>query len=63
LDFAWHDLITRPARTALTVAGLTMLIPAVFESFRLARAIRDLVGSAIKSPGPEMREIPLGRRP
>jgi putative ABC transport system permease protein len=40
-DFAWQNLVTRPARTALAVVGLTIPILAFFGLFGISRGIRD----------------------
>jgi putative ABC transport system permease protein len=48
-DLARQNLVTRPARTALAVVGLTIPIPAFFGLFRISRGFRDLVGGTITS--------------
>ena len=61
--FAWQNLVTRPARTALAVVGLTIPILAFLGLFSISRGIRDLVGGTIASPSQETCQFPSGRRP
>jgi hypothetical protein len=61
--FAWQNLVTRPARTALAVVGLTIPIPASFGSFSISPGIRDSVGGTITPPGQETWQVPSRRRP
>jgi hypothetical protein len=61
--FAWQNLVTHPARTALAVVGLTIPILAFFRLFTISRGFRDLVGGTITSPEQETWQVPSRRRP
>ncbi|MBV8077862.1 MAG: hypothetical protein JO284_15750 [Planctomycetaceae bacterium] len=61
--FAWQNLVTRPARTALAVVGLTIPILAFLGLFSISRGIRDSVGGTITPPEQETWQVPSGRRP
>jgi putative ABC transport system permease protein len=47
LRFAWLNLVTRPARTALAVLGLSIPILAILGLFSLTHGIRHLMGSTL----------------
>jgi hypothetical protein len=57
-DCARQGPVTRPARTALVVVGLTIPIPAFFRLFSSSRGFRDLVGVTIASPEQELWQVP-----
>jgi putative ABC transport system permease protein len=62
-DFARQNLVTRPARTALAVVGMTIPIRECFGLFSVSRVFRDLVGGTIASPEQELWQVPSRRRP
>ena len=61
--FAWHNPVTRPARTALALVGWTIPILAFFGLFSISRGFRDPVGGTITSPGQETWHVPPRRCP
>jgi putative ABC transport system permease protein len=69
LLFAWQNLITRPTRTLLAVAGLTIPIIAILGLFSLTHGIRTLMGNTLQrmnglmvmranSPAPIFSDLP-----
>jgi putative ABC transport system permease protein len=61
--FAWQNLVTRPARTALAAVGLTIPVLASFGLFSISRGIPDPVGGTIAPPEQETWQVPSRRRP
>jgi putative ABC transport system permease protein len=47
LRFAWLNLVTRPARSALAVVGLTIPILAIVGLFSVTKGIRHLMGDTL----------------
>ena len=62
-DFAWQNLVTRPARMARADVGLTIPIPAFFGLFRISRGVRDLDGGTITPQEQGTWPVPSRRRP
>jgi putative ABC transport system permease protein len=70
LRLAWLNLVTRPARTALAVIGLTIPILAILGLFSLTSGIRHLMGDTLaringlivmrdNAPAPVFSELPV----
>jgi putative ABC transport system permease protein len=68
-SFAWQNLITRPARTALAAVGLTIPVLAFLGLFSISQGIRDLMGNTLgkmqglmvlreNSPSPVFSDLP-----
>ena len=68
-SFAWHNLVTRPTRTALAVLGLTIPVLAFLGLFSVSNGIRDLMGGTLEkmqglmvlrenSPSPVFSDLP-----